>query len=145
TSGVYSPEKPPNQIARPGTMLLRGKPGWTDYRFSASMRNYDVDGMGLVFRYAGPNDHYRFSWDRERSLRRLTRVVGGTWTVLQQDTVPYVTGRWYRVNCEAVGAVLRIVIDGVVWAEVNDSSIPAGMIGLYSWQSSNLSFDNVEV
>jgi hypothetical protein len=65
--------------------------------------------------------------------------------VLHQDNVPFVPGRWYRVDCEAIGTTLRVIIDGSVWAEVTDSAIPMGQVGLYCWRSDGVGFDDVEV
>ena len=145
TANIYTPEAPPNAVSRPGTLLLRGSLAWTDYRFAVGMRNADNDGFGVVFRYTDASNYYRFSWDSERNLRMVTKVKNGVWTVLLADAVPYEIGRWYRFTCEVVGSRLRVAIDGILWADLQDTELPTGMIGLYSWRSDNVSFDDVEV
>lgn len=145
TANIHTPEAPPYSISRPGTLLLRGNPAWTDYRFAVSMRNDDNDGFGIVFRHTDAANYYRLSWDNERNLRMLTKVKNGTWTVLQQDAIPYEIGRWYRVAAEVVGSRIEVTIDGALWADLQDQDLGAGQIGLYTWRSDNVSFDDVEV
>lgn len=145
TSNIGEAAVPPFEVAQPGTLLLAGQPTWTDYRVTANLRSDDDDALGIVFRYGGPGDFYRFAWDRQRALRRLTRVVGGVWTVLKEDQVPYEHGRWYRIACEVEGARLRVFVDGAPWADLQDSAHAQGLIGLYCCRNSAACFDDVEV
>jgi hypothetical protein len=67
--------------------------GWTDYTASAKIKSNDNDGIGIMFRYQDENNYYRFTWDMQRSTRNLVKCENGQFTLLAQDSVPYVTGK----------------------------------------------------
>jgi len=132
-------------LPKPGTVALTGASEWSDYWFSASFRNPDDDAVGLVFRWVDEANHYRLSWDHERSYRRLARVVNGQWTVLFEDAVPYARGLWHQLAVEAVGPRIRVFVDGAELCDVQDTSLAQGKVGLYAWESAGVEFDDVLV
>jgi hypothetical protein len=129
-------------LPKPGTLAVVAAPLPNDLYFEAYLTNPDNDGMGVVFRFRDAANHYRFSWDAERRYRRLAKVVNGTWTVLQEDATPFVPQQTYRVATQVDGARIRVFIDGALWADRNDASHQSGSVGLYSWGSLNLYFDD---
>lgn len=132
-------------VAKPGTVAVTGQATWTDYWFGASFRNPDDDAVGLVFRWVDADNHYRLSWDQQRAYRRLAKVVNGQWTVLYEDAVPFRRGLWHHLAIEAVGSRLRAFVDGEELCDVTDSSQPQGKVGLYTWESAGVEFDDVLV
>jgi hypothetical protein len=98
-----------------------------------------------MFRYQDENNYYRFSWDQERGYRRLVKCVNGQFTLLAQDSVPYVTGQNYQVKILAQGSTLQVSIDGSPVFSVNDSSLSSGTIALYSWGNVGSYFDDIRV
>lgn len=131
---------------KPGTMLLCGEPGWTDYRLTAYLRSMaDNDALGVVFRYQDANNYYRFSMDREREYRRLVRVAGGAQTILAEDDFVYLLNRDYQITAEALGPSLRVFQDGVLIFDVTDTSITSGQVGLYCWGNPGSRFGEVLV
>ena len=118
---------------------------WTDYQLSLTLRSDDDDALGVMVRYQDPDNYYRFSWDRQRAYRRLVKVHNGVFTLLAEDSVPYVQGQTYQVDFLVEGAQLEVKIDGASVFNVADTSLTAGTVGLYTWANNGARFDNVQV
>ena len=118
---------------------------WEDYRLTLTMRSDNDDSIGVVFRYHDLQNYYRFSWNRELACRRLVRCEGGIFSLLAEDSVPYLTGRTYRVEIVARGADLEISIDDNLIFAVTDTTFPRGTIALYCWGNQASYFDDVRV
>ena len=85
-----------------GTVAAIGSNSWTNVDYSVRARSLDDDSFGVVFRYTDAQDYYRFSMDRQRSFRRLIKVVRGVVTVLWTIRAGYVTNRGYGIRVLAV-------------------------------------------
>ena len=118
---------------------------WTDYAASLTLRSDDNDALGVMIRYQDPNNYYRFSWDRQRTYRRLVKVDNGVFTLLAEDAVPYVQGQSYQVTVQAVGESLMVQIDGTTIFTVTDSSLSSGTVALYTWGNQGSHFDDIRV
>jgi F5/8 type C domain/Bacterial TSP3 repeat len=118
---------------------------WTDYSVALKMWSVDDDAIGVMFRYKDSNNYYRFSWDKERSYRRLVKRQGGVFTLLAQDAVPYVPGKAYQVKIVAKRTTLEVWIDGARIFSVADTSFAGGAIALYTWADQGGYFDDVVV
>jgi hypothetical protein len=99
----------------------------------------------VIVRYQDKDNYYRFSWDRERAYRRLVKREKGVFTLLAEDSVPYVPGQTYKVEIVAQGTTLEVWIDGIRIFDVQDASVSGGTIALYSWYNQGSYFDNVLV
>ena len=135
-----------------GTYVTAGSPSWRDYDFEAKVRPVDNDGIGLLFRYADPSNHYRFIWVGDESsagpLLRLDRIKDGSQTVLMMDTgegARYDPGRWYTLKASLDGDVISLYIDGLLWGQVRDGEIERGGVGLFSYGQVGVEFDDVLV
>jgi len=134
------------EIPKLGTYAYwQGGIGWTNYTTEVTIKSADNDAIGIMFRYKDENNYYRFSWDQERSYRRLVKCVNGQFTLLAEDSVPYVIGQNYRLKIGAHGSTLQVSIDGSPIFSVNDSSLSSGTIALYSWGNTGSYFDDVVV
>ncbi|MCB9892005.1 MAG: alkaline phosphatase D family protein [Planctomycetes bacterium] len=142
SSNVHTPGVDPGF---PGSMAIFGNTTWQDYTLSCRMRSEDNDGFGLVFRVANGQNYYRFQWDAERNLRRLTRTSTGVTTVLDEDTVPYDTLRWYQVEVTCIGAQLTVRVDGHVVLSGVDATLPRGAVGCWVWANALTAFDDLIV
>ena len=118
---------------------------WTDYRMTADIQSGDNDAIGVMFRYVDNHNYYRFSWNQERSYRRLVKVESGVFTLLAEDAVPYVTGQTYHIEVMALGSTLEVWIDGTQIFSVADTSLTGGTVAFYSWGNTGSVFDNVAV
>ena len=129
SSNIFSNPLDGAAIEKRGTLALAGDPSWTDTVLSLTLTSTDDDAIGVLLRYAGPGDFYRFSMDRERGYRRLVRCSGGTFTTLWEDAVAYDINRPYALVLAAVGTRLTGWLDGVPLLEVEDPSGPlAGLV-----------------
>lgn len=118
---------------------------WADYRVRLTMRSEDDDALGVMFRYQDNDNSYRFSWDSERTYRRLVKREDGVFTLLAEDAVPYVVGQTYQVEIIARGPQLEVWIDGARIFTVTDTSLARGTIALYAWANEGSVFDDVVV
>ena len=119
--------------------------GWTDYHLSLTLRSDDDDTIGVMVRYQDSNNYYRFSWDRQRSIRRLVKVQNGVFSLLAEDSVQYNQGQTYQVDFLIEGAQLEVQIDGASIFNVADTSLTTGTVALYTWANNGARFDNVQV
>ena len=130
---------------KPGTYALAGDVAWHDYRLSVRLRSDDDDAIGVMFRYVDGNNYYRFSMDRERGYRRLTKKVAGVTSVLWEDAGLYVLGREYVLTIDCTGERLAGYLDGVQLFALDDRDLAAGRIGLYCWANTGARFTEVRV
>jgi len=135
-----------NELPKLGTYAYwQAGTGWTDYTTAVTFKSDDNDTIGVMFRYQDENNYYRFSWDRQRSSRRLVKCVAGQFTLLAEDSVPYVIGQNYQLKIVADGNTLQVSIDGSSIFSVNDSSLFSGTIALYNWGNIGSYFDDIVV
>jgi hypothetical protein len=135
-----------NPLAKLGTYAhWQAGTGWTDYTASVTIKSTDNDAIGIMFRYQDENNYYRFTWDRQGNSRNLVKCENGQFTILAQDSVPYVTGKEYQVKISTQGSTLQVSIDGSPVFSVNDSTFSSGSIALYSWGNAGSYFDDITV
>jgi hypothetical protein len=128
-----------------GTVALYTAHPWTDYRFETNLSSDDDDRVGVLFRYQDNDHHYRFSWDKQSSSRRLERIENGLPVLLAEDAIPYTTGQTYHLAIDVNGANIEIRIDGALIFSVSDEAFDWGGIGLYSAFNAGSVFDNIMV
>jgi len=145
TSGIRGGLADPADPAKPGTMLVRGDPVWTDYRLAVEARSSTAGAIGVVFRFRDARNHYRFSMDREGRYRRLVRVRGGLCAILAEDRFTHALDRDYQIVVEAIGPELRVYLDGRLIFAVSDGRFPAGRVGLYVWGNPGARFADLRL
>lgn len=146
TSQIVSGATTPTIIPRLGTyMFWTSGTNWTNYTVEADLRSSDPDTLGLMFRYQDNTNYYRFSMDRTLSQRRLVKRVGGTFTVLKEDTVPYTLNQTYRLSISAYNGTLTVAIDGQVFYTGTDTEVVRGSVAFYCWRNGGATFDNIVV
>ena len=146
TSNIFSQPVDGASIPKPGSYALYDAgTGWTDYRTLLNIRSTDDDAIGLMFRVQSSNDYYRFSWDQQRNYQRLVKNVGGVFTLLAENSTPYVTGTQYQLEVVVDGSSIQVLIDGVLVLAATDGDLTSGSIALYTWGNQNSTFDDVQV
>jgi len=118
---------------------------WTNYLIKLSMKSLDDDAMGVMFRIQDDQNYYRFAWDKQRNIRRITKHENGTVTILAEDTVPYVINQFYQLRVQMVGSSMEVFIDDQSIFTATDDRFTSGSIALYQWGNQGGYFDNVEV
>lgn len=127
-TGVDDPNKP-------GTYIRRGSTGWKDYKLSCKIRSDDDDALGIMFRFSGANDYYRFSMNREKQFARITRIFKGQPTILDKQAFEYEVGRWYSIDIYAVQSRLQFYLDGKRMFDIEDDKLSHGAFAFYSWRN----------
>ncbi len=147
TSNIWggSTSASPSAAAKPGTMAITGSPAWGNVRVTAGLRSTDNDAIGVVFQYRDADNYYRFSMDRERSYRRLVKMVDGTVTVLWEDGVAYDQDHLYELVIEAHGDRLLGFLDQRFLFSVQDGDLASGQVGLYCWANVGAHFEKLLV
>lgn len=142
SSNIHTPN---SAVAYPGTTLVRGDVQWTDYSLQVRAKPWDDDGFGVLFRYTGAGDYYRYSLDRQRGYRRLVSCRNGVFRTLAEDTVAYDRWVWQDIEVVVVGDRIRVISDGETVFDVTDADHARGAIGLYTWANYMTAFDDLIV
>ncbi|MBE0535576.1 MAG: right-handed parallel beta-helix repeat-containing protein [Phycisphaerae bacterium] len=144
SSNIYT--EPMSDERYRGTYALSPEPiSLKAYSISLTMKSDDDDAMGVMFCYQNANNYYRFSWDRQRSYRRLVRMQNGVASTLAGDSVPYVTGQTYNIKIQVTSSYVTVYVDDNYILQRNDSTFRGGPIGLYCWGNQGTHFDDVVV
>ncbi len=145
SANIYSEPIDAADLAKPGTFALYTAGLWMDYRVRLTMRSDDDDALGVMFRYQDNDNYYRFSWDSQRTYRRLVKRENGLVTLLAEDREQYVPGQTYQVEIVVQGPQLEVWLDGAQIFAVTDTSFASGTIALYAWANEGSAFDDVVV
>lgn len=119
------------------------QPFLTDYNMSITMSSEVGGELGVMFRYQGPNNYYRFSWNSEDGGRRLEKNVAGSISVMLDDTKTLDALTDYRIDLSVVGENIAINVDGSEIFTIADASFDKGTIALYNRNSANAKYDNL--
>ncbi|WP_163832862.1 chitobiase/beta-hexosaminidase C-terminal domain-containing protein [Spartinivicinus ruber] len=121
--------------------------GWQNVVIDVDIQSLDDDAVGIMFRHDSAGNYYRFSWDQSRGYRRLVKYYNGSFTVLAEDQVPYITGQSYHLTVQADGNQLTVLVDQQPIFAVADNNNPLlqGTLSLYSWGNEGSIFDNLQV
>lgn len=124
---------------------------YADVCVSVHIRSDDPNSVGIVLRYVDQTHFYRlwvaeFGWD-------LARGDGDTMTIFAcggngcAPATPYQFDHspGHKFTVSAIGNRIRAWVDGVKWADVSDSTYPAGEIGLYDRGNIKAEFDDFTV
>jgi len=135
---------------RKGTFLYWNDPSalsWSNYAFSVTFNSTDDDGVGLLFRYQNPSNYYKVELDSSKRFRRLFKMAGGVETTLATESSGYTIGSNYTLYVEVTNSECVVLLNGAVLfgRTITDSSLKTGTVGLYSWASAGVFFDNVRV
>ncbi len=107
--------------------------GWVETRSTRA------DDGGLVLRFAGESQYYLLAFRDDAAPPprgdlnlAVYRRVGTEFTELARRDIDWPRGEGRTIRFEAAGAVLRVLVDGVLIGEVEDpvAALPAGRPGL---------------
>jgi hypothetical protein len=120
---------------------------WTDQAIHADITPRAFNGanrwFGLAARKLDAANYYYVTL-RSSNVVELKKIVNGTYETLASATLPITLNRTYRVTLEAVGNLIRALVDGEVVAQAHDSSLSHGAAGVQMYRTST-DFDNVVV
>lgn len=134
-------------IDKLGTLAHIGDPTWSDYVVHVRFRASDDDGIGLIARYQDRDNYLRLSLDRQRGFARLVARVDGQFRLLDSETpyVGYAADTWTEISLSVSGDTVEASVDGTLLLSATQGDLPEGAVGLYSWGSEGLQFDDLSV
>ncbi len=144
TTPDVTPPGSPLEHPSTGTLAIGPQLADADVRITARIRLKPIGAAGLVFRYADDQNYYRFSIDRRRGRRILSRFTGGVFQVLHVSGLPLVAST-YDLVVEAAGSQLLVRVNGLLVASVNDPEHGAGAVGFYAQGAALARFEAVRV
>ena len=131
-------------VDRPGSYrVFEPSASWSDGELSLEIASSDDDGLGVAFRFNGPEHYYVWSMDRQRSFHILGKKQGDAYETLAKNTATYEKNRWYEVRVVLRGPKVTVYVDGVKDLEAVDTTFAEGAIALYSWGCAGAKFRNV--
>lgn len=133
-----------------GNLAVHATPVSGDFTLTTTARSPGTSGtfddFSIVFGYVDTANYYfaSFNEGNDANTHGLFRVQAGAITQIADFTSPITTGVDYSIQVERVGATLRVLRDGVLAAEVTDSTFTSGKVG-YGSRNDAASFDNLRV
>ncbi len=104
-----------------------------DYRVAARGAATGATGsFGVVARWLGPTQHYRFVWDRAHAELRVERQLGPDAYVLARGPAPKSDDAVHELALQVVGFRIDAFCDKVLVAQVLDGAISRGAVGLWA-------------
>ncbi|MFD2032711.1 cadherin-like domain-containing protein [Ancylobacter dichloromethanicus] len=148
-------------VLRKGTYALYNDPAakeWSDYAVEATIETPDNGALGLLFYYEDENNYYKLELDANGdydrnpsngagSLFQLIQVKDGVEKYLNQFPAKYTPGEAFDLRVEVKDGQIQASVDGqALFAyAIEDHAHAKGTVGLFSWDSAGVSFDNVTV
>ncbi|TKA96143.1 hypothetical protein FAZ78_13075 [Cereibacter changlensis] len=148
----WSPLGDGTYVLRKGTTALYepadvDTAAWKDYSVEASFNTPDNDGLGFVFYYQDPDNHYKLELDNQQGIWTLVRLLDGVEEVLGQAWNGYAMNRETLLRVDIKDNQITAYLDGeaIFPNAIEDRAHQGGTFGLYSWGSQGVSFDDVKV
>ena len=148
-------------VLRKGTYALYNDAAakeWSDYAVEATITSPDNGALGLLFYYQDAKNYYKLEldangdYDRNAkngagSLFQLIQVEDGVERYLNQYPAKYTPGQALNLRVEVEDGKIQAYVDGLALFAyaIEDRAQTKGTIGLFSWDSAGVSFDNVLV
>ena len=111
-----------------------------------AMSGNEDQGGGVVWRAKDGNNYYIARWNPLENNIRVYYVKDGRRTQLKSAEVKTDPKAWHEIEVSQVGNRIRVELDGKLYLEAEDSTIPAaGMIGLWTKADASSAFDDFSV
>jgi len=157
----WSPHGDGVKVLRLGTYALyegTGADAWENYSIEATISTPDNEGLGFLFRYIDENNHYKLELDAEGvydrnpgngagPLANLIRKQDGIEDILGQVPLRYTPGEAFTLRVDVLDNRISTFLNGepIYAYAIEDRAHQAGTVGLYSWGSEGVAFDEVRV
>jgi uncharacterized protein DUF6603 len=117
---------------------------WTDYRLSANLEFTD-GRVGVVFRYRGVGQHYRFVMDKGSTPCELIRVASGAEVSLAKNEEFRLPNKPFAISVEVTGDTFKVYVENELILSATDSAIPSGSVGLFTSGTKSAIFTDMYV
>lgn len=148
----WSPLGDGTHVLRKGTYALISDPAaqdWSQYQVETRVETPDNGALGLLLNYQDPDNYYKVELDAASgtSLFQLIEVKDGVEKYLIQIPARYTPGEAFDLRVTVDGATIQAFMDGnpLFSYAITGSGSDHGTVGLYSWGSQGVSFDDVTV
>lgn len=136
-------------LARPGTIALFTST-FANARTTFVIRTASQRDIGVVFRYQGPENYYRFSmardaWPAVGGFRRLVKRINGKVSLLWEDDVQVDSGQATRIVIETFADRLVGYVNGSLMFNLRDAGLADGKPGFYCWGNTQAFFEGLEI
>jgi hypothetical protein len=141
TVDIAGGESRPDSPDKPGTVFIASgiRVANVAIETTAAAKN---GACGIVFRWRGPDDYYRFSVEPDR--HRLVRVQDGVASELWSRLTPYTADVPMLLAVQVDGGRVRCQVDELLACDVLVADAGAGgAVGLYCWNSTNVVFEEI--
>ena len=134
-------------IEKPGTHVYYGDSNWTNYDVAVVFNSADNDSVGIIARYIDDDNFYRFSVDTQRGfIRIVAKDAGDYYLVAEELNHPgYSANTDHTLKLSVNGSIIEAYLDDSLVLTATDTRHNSGAVGLYSWYSENVRFDDLSV
>ncbi|GAB5470484.1 MAG: hypothetical protein Kilf2KO_35140 [Rhodospirillales bacterium] len=135
---------------RKGTYALHdaeGAYGWTDYAVETRFTASEAGGVGLLFHYQDAENYYKLELDSDDRFVQLVVLVAGIEQTLMLTRNDFSLDEEHLLRVEVRSGQIQAYLDDLeLFADpVEDRSIVSGTVGLYSWGTEGVDFEDVLV
>ncbi|MFC0218885.1 family 16 glycoside hydrolase, partial [Pseudochelatococcus lubricantis] len=157
----WSPHGDGVNVLRKGTYALYNDADakeWSDYAVQATIKSPDNGALGLLVYYQDANNYYKVELDANGdydrspsngagSLFQLIQVKDGVEKYLNQFPAKYTPNEAFTLRVEVLDNKIQAYVNGdALFAyAIEDRAQTKGTIGLFSWDSAGVSFDDIRV
>lgn len=148
----WSPLGDGTHVLRRGTYALISDPAaqdWSRYQVETRVETPDNGALGLLLNYQDADNYYKVELDAASgtSLFQLIEVKDGVERYLTQIPARYTPGQAFDLRVTVDGTTIQAFMDGTPLFSyaITGSGSDHGTVGLYSWGSQGVSFDDVTV
>jgi hypothetical protein len=117
---------------------------WTDYRVTVNLEFTD-GRAGVVFRYGGSGQHYRFVMDKGSTPCELFRVVNGVEQSLAVNNRFVLPGIPFAISLEVTGDTFKVYHEQELILSATDSALASGSVGFYTAGTKSAKFTDIYV
>lgn len=139
---------------KPGTYLvLRPRadvPPLRDFSITTTVRSSDDGGIGVVFRYAGPDDFYFFLMDSGVGYRMLAKKIGDSFSQFSTPALDTGEGfdldRDYELRLRVASSTFTVFLDDAEMLSGSDTDlVGAGRIGFMTRDNAGGAFSELRI
>lgn len=118
---------------------------WTDYRLTANLEFTD-GRAGVVLRYRGVGQHYRFVMDKGTTNScELIRVANGGEAPLASNTEFKLPAIPFAISVEVTGDTFKVYVEKELILSATDSAIASGSVGFFTSGTKSAIFTDIYV
>jgi hypothetical protein len=134
-----------NDPFRPGTFIYANNFATRNYKVRFKMQSQSSGEFGIMFNYSNPNNYYRFSMNREKNYRRVTKIVQGNASVMELEPFTYTSNKYYDVTIYTVDGRIQVYLDKKRIFDILDNSLSNGTVAFYCWKNPMAMFRDLTI